>query len=507
MRPVFSFVLRVLFCAWLLGAGGHLLPGFGGSGVASAEPSEEEVAAQVESSQAAARSFIDYEALNLFSEVLSHLRNEYVEELDDRELLYGAVRGMLRELDPHSTFMPPHVYREMQVKTRGSFAGLGIEVTMGEDGFLQVIAPIDDTPASRAGIEAQDKIVEICPEKPPEDWESECRGTLKMSLTEAVGLMRGKKGSPITIKIYREGFDEPKPFTIVRDIIKTVSVQSRMLEPGYGYLRIASFQERTAFDLRRALVKLREEGELKGLVLDLRDNPGGLLEQSTAVADIWIEDGLLVYTKGRISRNNNEEWASAAGTEGRYPMVVLINGGSASASEIVAGALQDHQRALVLGTQSFGKGSVQTVYRLMDGSGVKITTALYYTPAGRSIQEVGIAPDIEVAQAAPPLLTERRGFRHSREADLRGHFTQEEAAEGEGDDEAESEEEAATKKKKKEDVQLARSLEVLKSWTYFEPFYQRLSVTAAAEDAASEVNEVAAEGDGEAPATAGEPEN
>jgi len=425
----------------------------------------------------------DYEALNLFSEVLHRLRSEYVEELDDEELIYGAVRGMLRELDPHSVFMPPSVYEDMQVKTRGSFAGLGIEVSISDDSFIQVIAPIDDTPASRVGIKALDKIVAICPTEVPEDWTDECRSTHNMTLAEAVGLMRGKKGTALRILVMREAFDEPQNFTIVRDIIKTASVHSRMLEPGYGYVRISSFQERTGLDLRKAMADLKKEegGPLKGLVLDLRDNPGGLLGQGVSVTDLWLDSGIVVYTKGRIQREELQYHAEEKGTEPFYPMVVLINEGSASASEIVAGALQDHHRALVLGVQSFGKGSVQTVYRMGDGSGVKITTALYYTPAGRSIQEVGIAPDIVVGST--PMVPAERRFRRSREKDLRGHFTQQDAMDSE---KKEAEESAEGETAESPDPQLARSLEVLKSWIYFDRFQIEPDLAEVAEEVQGE---------------------
>lgn len=429
--------------------------------------------AQKEQAPSTPKALENYEALNLFSEVLHHLRSEYVEELDEEKLIYGAVRGMLRELDPHSVFMPPKIYEDMQDKTRGSFAGLGIEVSVGEDNFIEVIAPISDTPASRAGIEARDKIVEICPTEVPEDWEEECRSTRGMSLAEAVALMRGKKGSEITIFIMRSDFDEPKSFTIERDIIKTASVTSRVLEPGYGYVRISSFQQRTSLDLRKALAGLKEEegGALRGLILDLRDNPGGLLAQAVDVANLWIDEGLVVYTKGRVKSEELEYHADDSGTESFYPMVVLINAGSASASEIVAGALQDHQRALVLGTQSFGKGSVQTIYRMADGSGVKITTALYYTPAGRSIQEVGIAPDM-VVESTPMVPLKRRHYERAREKDLQGHFTQKDARDPEKQKGLDDSEGADKKEKaeKRQDPQLARSLEVLKSWIYFERF-------------------------------------
>jgi len=412
---------------------------------------------------------IDYKALDLFVEVLTHLREEYVEPISDEELINSAVRGMLRELDPHSVYMTSHVFKEMEVMTRGSFAGLGIEVSMSQDGFVEVIAPIDDTPASKAGILPRDQIVSICPEKPPESWNADCRMTNKMTLEEAIQLMRGKKGTPITIEIMREGFAKPKSFTLIRDIIQTISVSGRMLEPGYAYVRISSFQGNTAFELRKKLEELKKEsGKFDGLVLDLRDNPGGLLDQAVDVADLWLDDGLIVYTRGRLPRDNQEARATNRSSEENYPMIVLINEGSASASEIVAGALQDHHRALILGVRSFGKGSVQTIFNLSGDAGMKITTALYYTPSGRSIQEVGIEPDIVVTPAHVAAVSPD-AVRHAREQDLEGHFTHAKAT---GKDEK-SQEEPKQEEAKPVDVQLVRALEVLKSWHYFEPFYAK----------------------------------
>lgn len=416
-----------------------------------------------------------YEDLNLFTSVLNLVRKNYVEPVDETELIEGAVRGMLSTLDPHSSYLAPDVYKEMQIDTKGEFAGLGIEIAKRRDGFIEVISPIDGTPAARAGIKARDRIVGICPTKPPEEWSDPCRPTKGMTLVEAVKLMRGRKGTRITIQIDREGFEMPQPYTIVRDTVKIVSVDHSMLEEGYGLVRLRAFQERTGRDLRDSLESLQEEngGPLAGLVLDLRDNPGGLLDQAVEVADVWLADGLVVYTKGRVESQRHEFRAHAEDTEGGYPIVVLVNAGTASASEIVAGALQDQDRALVLGTRTFGKGSVQTIIPLEDGSGLRLTTALYYTPGDRSIQEVGIEPDIVVENAGDEV-ARREAQRRVREADLEGHFTQEDA---DPDDETGLDEPvppeavpgaAAAEETEPEDAQLRRAVEVLKSWRYFE---------------------------------------
>ena len=427
-----------------------------------------------------------YEDLSLFTSVMHLVRRNYVEEVDETALIRGAVRGMLAELDPHSAYMDPDAHKEMQIDTRGEFHGLGIEISKRRDGYIEVVSPIEGTPAWRAGIQAKDQITAICPTERPEGWLEDCRTTKNMTLFDAVKLMRGKRGSQITIRIYREGFDQPRPFTIARDVVKVASVEGRALEPGYGYVRLRSFQERTAKDLEKTVDKVRKEagGALQGLVLDLRDNPGGLLDQAVRVADLWLDDGLIVYTKGRVENQQQEFKAHADAREAGYPIVVLVNAGSASASEIVAGALQDQGRALVLGEHTFGKGSVQTVYPLEDGSGLRLTTALYYTPSGRSIQEVGITPDIavaaksrggEAAQEAEARDDARSG--PVREKDLERHFVHpgdgarvapadrpalempEAPAEGAP---------AAAAAGEDGDVQLARGLEVLKSWSYFE---------------------------------------
>jgi len=412
-----------------------------------------------------------YEDLSLFTSVLTLVRKNYVEPVEESALVRGAVRGMLNELDPHSSFMGSEAYHEMHVDTSGEFHGLGIEITKRKDGFIEVVSPIEGTPADRAGIRARDQIVAICPTEVPEDWTEDCRSSNSMTLFEAVKLMRGPKDSKITIKIWREGFEKPQPYTVIRDVVKIQSVSGRMLEPTYGYIRVRAFQERTIQDLDGALAKLHEEADepLAGLVLDLRDNPGGLLDQAVKVADKFLDSGLVVYTKGRVASQRHEFRANKEGTEAHYPIAVLVNAGSASASEIVAGALQDQNRALVIGVKSFGKGSVQTVYPLEGGAGLRLTTALYYTPSGRSIQEVGIQPDIEVGAGAP---SQEKPRHRLREKDLRGHFTQEEADPESSQDDPKSVEgipehgDASSET----DAQLERALESLKSWKYFERF-------------------------------------
>jgi carboxyl-terminal processing protease len=413
-----------------------------------------------------------YQELSLFAGVLKLVRENYVEEVDETKLVRGAVRGMLQDLDPHSSYLDPDSHKEMQVDTRGEFHGLGIEIMKRRDGFIEVVAPIDGTPASRAGVRARDQVVAICPTEPPKDWEEPCRSTKGMDLHEAVLLMRGPRGSKITIHILREGFEKPEPYTIVRDVVKVESVEARLLEPGLLYARVRSFQEHTAEDLRRKIDEARKKGggTIQGFVLDLRDDPGGLLDQAVKVADLWLSDGLIVYTQGRVESQRQEFRARAENEGPSYPMVVLVNSGTASASEIVAGALQDQRRALVLGAPTFGKGSVQTVYPLEDGSGLRLTTALYYTPAGRSIQAVGIVPDILVEQptGAPP--AGEAVPRAIRERDLEGHFGPRGGAEEPGPEAAPGEAAAGPPEagEAPEDRQLARAVEVLKSWTYFE---------------------------------------
>lgn len=350
-----------------------------------------------------------YRTLELFTDVLSIIRKSYVEDVDMTELLYGAIRGMLVTLDPHSSFLTPEMYQEMKNDTHGEFGGLGIEITI-KDGVLIVVSPIEDTPAFKAGIQAGDQILKI-EDTPVKD----------MEIMQAVRLMRGPKGEPIRLTIWRQGFAKPKVFTIVRDIIQLQSVKSRLLEDGYGYVRLSQFQARTSADLQQQLTKLRQAGkeDLKGLVLDLRNNPGGLLDQAVAVSNLFLSEGLIVYTEGREQGSQLRFNAQEQGTEPNYPLVVLINGGSASAAEIVAGALRDHDRAVILGEKSFGKGSVQTVIPLGDQSGLRLTTARYFTPNGTSIQARGITPDIVVTQLN---LKNGNNGRQLREKDLENHF-------------------------------------------------------------------------------------
>jgi carboxyl-terminal processing protease len=332
-----------------------------------------------------------YENLKLFTEVLSIIQSQYVDEVPPKDVIYGAIKGTLRGLDPHSSFLDPEMYREMQVETSGSFGGLGIEITLKDD-VLTVVAPIEGTPAYRAGIQSGDRIVKI-----------EGLSTKDMQLTDAVKRMRGKPGSKVTISIVREGWAEPKDFPIVREQIRVQSVKSNQLEPGIEYIRLRQFQEQTSGDLEAALEKYSKDGKIQGLVLDLRNNPGGLLTSSVEVTEKFIDSGrLVVYTEGRVRNQNMRFQANSKKVYSDFPMVVLVNQGSASASEIVAGALQDWGRAVVIGTQTFGKGSVQTIIPLSDGSGLRLTTAKYYTPKGRSIHGKGVTPDIIVEQPKPP---------------------------------------------------------------------------------------------------------
>jgi carboxyl-terminal processing protease len=334
-----------------------------------------------------------YEQLRLFTEVLSIVQNQYVDETQSKDLIYNAIKGTLRGLDPHSSFLEPESYKEMQVETSGSFGGLGIEITLRDD-ILTVVSPIDGTPAYRAGIQPGDRIVKI-----------DGLSTKDMQLADAVKRMRGKPGTPVTITIVREGWAEPKDFPIVREQIRIQSVRAYELENGIGYIRLRQFQEQTPTDLEASIDKLTKAGA-KAFILDLRNNPGGLLTASVEVTEKFVEDGkLVVYTEGRVRNQNMRFTAHGKHPVTNAPMVVLVNQGSASASEIVAGALQDYGRAIVVGTQTFGKGSVQTIIPLSDGSGLRLTTAKYFTPKGRSIHGKGLSPDIVVEMPKPPVQT------------------------------------------------------------------------------------------------------
>ena len=350
--------------------------------------------------------------LRTFTDVYARIKQDYVTEVEDSELLQNAIRGMLSGLDPHSSYLDEEQFRELQIGTSGEFGGLGIEVGM-ENGFVKVIAPIDDTPAQRAGVKAGDLIIKLD--------DKQVKG---LTLEEAVKLMRGKKGSKINLTIVRQGEDAPLVITITRDVIRVRSVRSRILEPGFGYVRISNFQSKTTRGLIDAIDNLqnKNKGELQGLVLDLRNNPGGVLTGAVGVSDVFLKDNaLIVYTEGRVEDSELKYAASTGDSLNGAPLVVLINQGSASASEIVAGAMQDHQRATILGTTSFGKGSVQTILPLNDNTALKLTTARYYTPLGRSIQSEGIVPDILLKEANEE---EDKSFSVS-EADLAGHLESE----------------------------------------------------------------------------------
>ncbi|NVN99935.1 MAG: S41 family peptidase [Geobacteraceae bacterium] len=356
--------------------------------------------------------------IKLVKEVMDIVKKSYVEEVDNKKLVQGAIDGMLSKLDPHSAFMTPEPYKEMKVNMAGSFGGLGIEINI-KDGKLTVISPIEDTPAWRAGLKPNDHI-----------WKIDSTPTKDLSIQKAVSLMRGEKGTKVTIHVAREGEKKSLTFPLIRDIIKTKSMKSRTLVPGYGYIRIIQFQERTGEDFANALKNLHAENPegIKGLVLDLRNNPGGLVDSAVLVADKFIgegkDDGTIVSLKGRLQGAKMSYFAKVGEKEPHYPIVVLINGGSASASEILAGALQDNGRAIVMGTQSYGKGSVQSVIPLREGYGLKITTARYYTPKGRSIQAKGITPDIIVAQQdlSKKAKPGEEPMPELREKDIQGHF-------------------------------------------------------------------------------------
>jgi carboxyl-terminal processing protease len=416
-----------------------------------------------------------YDNVELFANVLTLVQKNYVDNVSTQQLIEGAITGMLNSLDPHSAYLPPEFYGELQVDTKGAFGGLGIEITV-KNGILTVVAPIEDTPADRAGVKAGDMIIKI-----EDDF------TKDMTLVDAVRRMRGPKGTKVRVTLRREGVPEFINLTLVREVIKIQSVKSKMLDRHYGYIRVTQFQERTANDVERTLERwTKEEGGLEGLVLDLRNDPGGLLTQAVKVSDLFLDSGLIVYTDGRLDNQKQKYFARRPGSFVDFPIVVLVNGGTASASEIVAGALQDHKRAVILGTQTFGKGSVQTILPLDDNSALRLTTAKYYTPSGRSIQATGIVPDIVMENVLMTRAEGGPGGRGSqlREANLPRHFEQqdEETPDAVDDEGAEpqqqpppesqpvpdSDPEAGIKEGDPgKDPQLDHALELLKSWKVF----------------------------------------
>ncbi len=403
----------------------------------------------------------DYEELKIFTEVLSSLQKSYVEPIDNKELIYGAIKGMLNTLDAHSSFMPPSIYKEMQVDTRGEFGGLGLQIGIKEN-RLVVVAPIEGTPADTAGIKAGDIILKVG------DYEF----TKETTLLDAVSRMRGPKGTEVILTVERDAKTDPLIFTLLRAVIRIKSVKSKVLEPGVGYIRITQFQEKTSNDLRTAISKLKG-ANIHSLILDLRNNPGGLLNSAVEVSEQFLESGkMIVSIKSRDGRKD-EYKASRSNSIGEMPLIVLVNEGSASASEIVSGALQDWRRAVILGTQTFGKGSVQTILPLSDGSALRLTTAKYYTPKGRSIQNRGIDPDIVVV---PAEINEIKDRSIIREKDLERHL-ESEAQPGEPILIPPTEGSTGPDRViEQEDHQLRKAVDLLKSWKIFKGIDSRLSV-------------------------------
>ena len=421
-----------------------------------------------------------YNKLKIFSEVLSLIESNYVESVESDTIINGAIRGMVKALDPHTSYLPPASYKEMQVETTGKFGGLGIEISI-RDGVLTVVSPIEETPAFKVGIKAGDKIIKI-----------EEESTLDMTLQDAVTRLRGETGSPVTITIFRDSFKAPKEFTIVRAIIKVRSVVHKLYKKDIGYIKIRSFSKNTSVDLDKALAEL-EKKEISKLILDLRNNPGGLLNQAVEVTDRFLNrENLIVYTKGRSDEQNMRFTSHDKVAGVSYPLIVLVNSGSASASEIVAGALQDLNRAIILGTPTFGKGSVQTIIPLSDGSALRLTTARYYTPSGRVIQENGIEPDIIIERKIPEELEEddekepeekTRLRRFLREKDLKKHLKGKSSI---GDVKEENNEESTIKKEETEetainedlvkDNQLQHAVSLLSGWEVMKKVFKNLQV-------------------------------
>jgi carboxyl-terminal processing protease len=421
-----------------------------------------------------------FEELKVFTDVLSVVKRDYVSEVENKKLVEGAIKGLLATLDPHSGYLDPDFYQDLQVQTKGEFGGLGIEITI-KDGLLVVVAPMEGSPAEKVGVRPGDIIVKI-----------DGKFTKELSLVDAVKRLRGPKGSPIQISLSRKGIPDLVDVTIVRDNIEVKSVRGRYLGEGLGYARISQFMEHTADDLKAALNQMVRENngrDLSGLIIDLRNNPGGLLAQAVRIGDMFLKEGVIVYTDGRVDAQKQKFFAHGRGTEPDYPIVILVNGGSASASEIIAGALKDHGRALVLGTQTFGKGSVQTITPLENGGALALTTALYYTKSGNSIQARGVKPDIEVEAASTgndSLQGTRSPIGEIREEDIPGAISNPSSErQGSSDGDAmkrlnktpsvRSDLTSINPEKEdvvewgKKDVQFQRALELLKTFSVFKP--------------------------------------
>jgi len=413
-------------------------------------------------SQCMAKEQNTYKSLETFANVLSILESNYVEEINTEDVVQGAIKGMLDALDPHSSYMKPESFKDLQIETKGSFSGIGIEITQ-KDGVLVVVSPIEGTPAFKQGVKAGDRIIKIGDQF-----------TKDLSLIDAVELLRGPKGSEVTISIMRKGWTELQEIRLVRDEIPLYSVKAKLLEPGYAYVRITNFQAKTTADARAEINKMAEKGKIFGLILDLRNNPGGLLDQAVGISDLFLDQGMIVYTKGRLKDQNMEYLAHPGGPDYNFPMVVLVNGGSASASEIVAGALHDHKRALILGEQTFGKGSVQTIFPLNNGAGLRVTTARYYTPNGTSIQAKGITPDLviplqnipnEAAALSDPSMIKEKDLSHHIK---NGNEMKEGDSKKTGDTKGTEEKtESDQEKQMKDDNQLQTGLMLLKGGILF----------------------------------------
>ncbi|HOG11919.1 MAG: S41 family peptidase [Smithellaceae bacterium] len=403
-------------------------------------------------SRVSARDKNIYKEIKTFNEVLDMVQKNYVEDIDSSVLIQGAINGMIKSLDPHSAFMTPELYRELEVETQGRFGGIGIEITILKD-VLTVVSPIEDTPAFKAGVKSGDSIIKI-----------DGKSTKDITIMEAVKKLRGPKDTKVTITIMRENMVQPKDITLTRAVIEVKSVRAKALDDHIGYIRIASFQERTAQDLRKALTDVSEKTRpMKGLVLDLRNDPGGLLTQAIEVSDMFLKSGVIVSTRGRTKKMETKNTARDSGDkEVVVPMVVLVNEGTASAAEIVAGAVQDNGRALIVGTQTFGKASVQTVIPLEDGSALKLTTARYYTPNGRSIQAEGIQPDIVVKLVRPAEEPENPPGERLREKDLKGHIKPAKEDTAKPDDNQNGDTRETTDLTR--DNQLKTAIDILKSW-------------------------------------------